>query len=68
MTLETMGPVLTFMIRSQTVKPASSAILMKSQWAHFDLWLLTISVIFAKSRPSGFRRALPALRMADRDS
>ncbi len=60
--LDRMGPLRVLMMRSQTVNPASSAILMKSQCAHRDRWLLTISVIFASKIPSGFSTRLACSR------
>ena len=49
--VETIGPLRTLTMRSQTVNPASSAIRMKSQCAQRDRWLFTMSVILASSRP-----------------
>ena len=60
--VETIGPVRTLMIRSQTENPVSSAIRMKSQCGHFDLWLFTMSVILASSRPSGLSTRLACFK------
>jgi hypothetical protein len=35
---------------------------MKSQWGHLDLWLFTMSVIFASNNPFGFSTRLACFK------